>query len=156
AFASLGTIVTMVVRHGLLGGLEPFAGELVAQALTTAGVHIRTGVEVAAAHRAPDGGAAGEAPQGTVLTLTDGGEVAAEQVLVATGRVPRTTDLGLETVGLTGGDWLDVDDTLQVRGVAGLYAVGDVNHRVLLTHQGKYQARAAGDVIAARARSEQA
>ena len=32
-----------------------------------------------------------------------------------------------------------------------LYAVGDVNHRALLTHQGKYQARAAGDVIAARA-----
>jgi len=29
--------------------------------------------------------------------------------------------------------------------------VGDVNGRVLLTHQGKYQARAAGDVIAARA-----
>jgi dihydrolipoamide dehydrogenase len=29
--------------------------------------------------------------------------------------------------------------------------VGDVNHRALLTHQGKYQGRAAGDVIAARA-----
>ena len=31
-----------------------------------------------------------------------------------------------------------------------LYGVGDVNHRALLTHQGKYQARAAGDAIAAR------
>ena len=56
------------------------------------------------------------------------------------------------------GDWLDVDDTLRVLGDDGealdggwLYAVGDVNHRALLTHQGKYQARAAGDVIAARA-----
>ena len=29
--------------------------------------------------------------------------------------------------------------------------MGDVNHRTLLTHQGKYQGRAAGDVIAARA-----
>ncbi len=37
-----------------------------------------------------------------------------------------------------GGDWL--------------YAVGDVNHRVLPTHQGKYQARVAGAVIADRAR----
>jgi pyruvate/2-oxoglutarate dehydrogenase complex dihydrolipoamide dehydrogenase (E3) component len=36
-----------------------------------------------------------------------------------------------------GGDWL--------------YAVGDVNGRALLTHMGKYQARIAGDVIAARA-----
>jgi pyruvate/2-oxoglutarate dehydrogenase complex dihydrolipoamide dehydrogenase (E3) component len=32
-----------------------------------------------------------------------------------------------------------------------LYATGDLNHRALLTHQGKYQARAAGDVIVARA-----
>jgi dihydrolipoamide dehydrogenase len=39
-----------------------------------------------------------------------------------------------------------------VDGTDWLYAVGDVNHRALLTHQGKYQARAAGDVIAARAR----
>jgi dihydrolipoamide dehydrogenase len=35
-----------------------------------------------------------------------------------------------------------------------LYAVGDVNGRALLTHQGKYQARAAGDVIAARAHGQ--
>src|SRR5688500_1597124 len=33
-----------------------------------------------------------------------------------------------------------------------LYAAGDVNRRVLLTHQGKYQARAVGDLIVARAR----
>ena len=38
-----------------------------------------------------------------------------------------------------------------VPGFDWLYAVGDVTHRALLTHQGKYQARAAGDVIAARA-----
>ncbi len=60
--------------------------------------------------------------------------------------------MGLETAGLTPGSWLDVDDTMRVRGSDWLYAVGDVNHRALLTHQGKYQARAAGDVIAARAR----
>ncbi len=75
----------------------------------------------------------------------------AEEVLVATGRVPRTLDLGFENIGLTPGDWLDVDDTLLVKGFDWLYACGDVNHRALLTHQGKYQARAAGDVIVARA-----
>lgn len=32
-----------------------------------------------------------------------------------------------------------------------LYAMGDVNHHALLTHQGKYQARIAGAAIAARA-----
>jgi len=85
------------------------------------------------------------------VTLADGSAIRAAEGLVATGRVPRTQDLGLEAVGLEPGAWLDVDDTLRVRGSDWLYAVGDVNHRVLLTHQGKYQARAAGDVIAARA-----
>jgi dihydrolipoamide dehydrogenase len=63
-----------------------------------------------------------------------------------------TDDLGLETVGLEAGAPLDVDDQLRVNGVDGgwLYAVGDVNGRALLTHQGKYQARIVGDVIAGR------
>jgi dihydrolipoamide dehydrogenase len=85
--------------------------------------------------------------------------VTATEVLVATGRQPRSHDVGLSTVGLEDGDWIDVDDTLLVRATTNddqpwLYAAGDVNHRALLTHQGKYQARAAGRVIAARAKSE--
>ena len=39
---------------------------------------------------------------------------------------------------------------LLVDGTDWLYPVGDVNGRALLTHQGKYQARAAGEAIAAR------
>jgi pyruvate/2-oxoglutarate dehydrogenase complex dihydrolipoamide dehydrogenase (E3) component len=34
-----------------------------------------------------------------------------------------------------------------------LYAAGDVNGRVLLMHQGKYQARLVGDIIAGRQRT---
>lgn len=56
-------------------------------------------------------------------------------------------------MGLTPGAWLDVDETCAVREVEGdwLYAVGDINHHALLTHQGKYQARITGAAIAARA-----
>lgn len=141
-FASFGCAVTLIARSGLLGAMEPFAGEAVAAALRHAGVDVRTGVDVEAVSRDGDD---------VTLTLSDGSPVRAAEVLVATGRVPRTGDLGLETIGLEPGAWLEVDDTLRVRGVEWLYAVGDVNHRALLTHQGKYQARAAGDVIAARA-----
>ncbi|MFF5719416.1 dihydrolipoyl dehydrogenase family protein [Streptomyces buecherae] len=152
AWRALGAEVTLLVRgQGLLPRMEPFAGELVAAALTEAGVDLRTGTSVTGVRR-PD-------PTGPVtLTLSgDGagadGTLEADEVLFATGRAPRTDDIGLETVGLTPGAWLDVDDTCQVRDVAGgwLYAVGDTNHRALLTHQGKYQARVAGAVIAARA-----
>ena len=59
-------------------------------------------------------------------------------------------------MGLEPGSYLDVDDTLQVRGVPWLYGVGDANGRRQLTHMGKYQARQAGAAIVARARGEQA
>ncbi|MFD5572614.1 FAD-dependent oxidoreductase, partial [Streptomyces cadmiisoli] len=87
------------------------------------------------------------------ITLSDGGQLTADEILLATGRAPQTRDLGLETVGLTPGDWLTVDDTFQVTAIDGgwLYAVGDVNRRALMTHQGKYQARIAGAAIGARA-----
>lgn len=146
AYASFGTRVTMIVRSRVLSTEEPFAGELVAQSLSELGADVRTGVTVVSAARDGDGPA--------VLSLSDGSSVTADEVLVATGRVPRTDGIGLETVGLEPGSWLEVDDTMLVRGTDWLYAVGDVNHRALLTHQGKYQARAAGDVIAARAHGE--
>ncbi len=94
-------------------------------------------------------------PGGPVtLTLDDQTTVEADEVLAATGREPHTDDLGLETVGLKPGGWLDVDGVCQVTSVDSgwLYAAGDVNHISLLTHMGKYQARICGDAIAARAR----
>ncbi|MBB1242334.1 NAD(P)/FAD-dependent oxidoreductase [Streptomyces durbertensis] len=147
AWQALGADVTMLVRGGrLLERMEPFAGEHVAEGLREAGVDVRFGVSVGGVRR-PD-------PEGEItLELDDGGQLVANQALFATGRRPRTDDIGLETVGLEPGAWLPVDDTLRVTGVSGdwLYAVGDVNHRALLTHQGKYQARIAGAAIAARA-----
>ncbi|MFI1561885.1 dihydrolipoyl dehydrogenase family protein [Streptomyces sp. NPDC020490] len=143
AWQALGSRVTLLVRgKGLLGRMEPFAGELVADALTEAGVDVRTGTSVRAVSR----------QDGTVVVVTDGGErIEADEILFATGRAPRTDDIGLDTVGLEPGSWLTVDDSLRVTGTDWLYAVGDVNHRALLTHQGKYQARIAGAAIAARA-----
>ncbi|MEU9337149.1 NAD(P)/FAD-dependent oxidoreductase [Streptomyces sp. NPDC048290] len=151
AWQGLGSQVTLLVRDGeLLERAEPFAGELVTAALREAGTDIRFGVEVASL--APHG----EAGDEIRITLTDGGELVTDEILVATGRTPRTTNLGLETVGLVPGGWLDVDDTFRVTDVPGdwLYAVGDINRRALLTHQGKYQARIAGTVIGARANGE--
>ena len=84
------------------------------------------------------------------MTLEDGRELVGDELLVAVGRTPATAELGLETVGLEPGKYVEVDDSMQVLG-GWLYAVGDVTGRNLLTHMGKYQARVAGDVIAARA-----
>jgi len=147
AFAGFGTEVTVLARHGLLGDMEPFVGDAVVEGLRGLGATVRLGVEPTQVER--DG--SGE----VVITLDDDSTVTADEVLVATGRRPRSASVGLETVGLEPGSWIDVDETMLVNGADGegewLYAVGDVNHRALLTHQGKYQGRAAGDVIVARA-----
>ncbi|MFE6099926.1 dihydrolipoyl dehydrogenase family protein [Streptomyces laurentii] len=145
AWQALGARVTVLVRGaGLLPRMEPFVGEHVAAALIERGADVRTGVNVAAVVRDGSSGP-------VTVVLDDGEQVTGDEVLFATGRRPRTEDIGLETVGLTPGGWLDVDDSLRVTGHDWLYAVGDVNHRALLTHQGKYQARIAGAAIAARA-----
>lgn len=110
---ALGAEVTMLVRgKGLLPRMEPFAGEMVAEALTEAGARIRSGVSATAVRR--------EAPDGPVTVELDNGEkLEADEILFATGRAPRTDDLGLETVGLEPGSWLDVDDSCLVRGAPG-------------------------------------
>ncbi|WP_020139617.1 dihydrolipoyl dehydrogenase family protein [Streptomyces sp. 351MFTsu5.1] len=151
AWQALGSRVTLLAREDtLLPKLEPFAGELVTERLREAGADVRFDVSVVAAQRVGDG-------DGEVrVTMSDGGVITADEILFATGRAPRSQDIGLDTVGLRPGDWLATDDSLTVTAVPGnwLYAVGDVNHRALFTHQGKYQARVAGAVIAARARGE--
>ena len=150
AFQSLGSRVTLVARgSGLLPKLEPFAGALVAAGLRESGVDVRLGAAVTAVTRDETG---------VRLDVRDADgmrSVRADEVLVATGRQPATEGLGLDVVGLDPAAPLVVDDSCQVAGVPWLYAAGDVNGRVLLTHMGKYQARACGDAIAARAAGDQ-
>jgi len=156
AFADLGSEVTVLVRGGrLLPSAEPFAGEALARSLVDRGVRVAFGASVTSASRDDDGVhlVVGHRP------VTEGrvGDVAPEhltvdEVLVATGRRPATDDLGLDVLGLRPGEALAVDDRLQVDGVDGgwLFAAGDVTGRTATTHQGKYDARVVGDVIAAR------
>ena len=146
AFASLGSAVTVLVRgDGLLAGAEPFAGQAVLASLRSRGVRVVLGAQARRVHR--DGA-------GVHVTLDDE-VVTADELLVATGRHPRTRDLGLETIGLEPGAALEVDDALTVTGVPWLFAVGDVTGRTGTTHQGKYDARVAGDVVAARFGSDE-
>ncbi|WP_222268771.1 dihydrolipoyl dehydrogenase family protein [Modestobacter marinus] len=145
AWRQLGATVTLVQRGvRLLTGAEPQAGAAVGESLRRLGVDVRLGTRVHAVRR---NGA-------EVVLTTSAGELRGDQVLVAVGRAANTEEIGVETVGLRPGSYLDVDDSLQVRGLPWLYGVGDVNGRRQLTHMGKYQARQAGNAIVTRARGE--
>jgi len=150
AWKRLGSEEVTVIQRGarLIPTYEPFAGELLKPAFEQRGIGVLTDTTVQTVERQYDGVAR--------LSLSNGQTLVADQILAATGRQPRTRDLGLETVGLRPGSWLEVDDSMRVKAVAGgwLYAAGDVNHLALLTHMGKYQARVCGDVIAARAKGK--
>lgn len=148
-YASLGSEVTVLARSTMLRGMEEFAGEAVAAGLRSLGATVHLGATPTRVERTVDGEVR--------IELDDGTTVVADEVLAATGRRARTGGIGVDTVGLEPGDFIEVDETLAVNatapaeGAPWLYAVGDVTGRALFTHQGKYQARAAGDVIAARA-----
>ena len=144
AWRSLGAeqVTLIEASERLLPSEEPFAGVELAKAFQEQGIDVVTGARMIAASRAAD-----DAP--VTATLEDGREFIADEILVAVGRRPRTLDLGLESVGIESGGFIDVGDDLRVEGLDGewLYAIGDVNGRALLTHMAKYQARCAADHI---------
>ncbi|MCW2548039.1 MAG: pyridine nucleotide-disulfide oxidoreductase dimerization region [Mycobacterium sp.] len=150
--------LTIIGGAGLLAKNEPFAGELVGEHLRRAGVNVVIGSKVTGVSRVSVNGAGvGQIHGGEVtVTVDDGRTFSSDELVVATGRTPNSGDIGLPSVGLKAGGFIEVDDHLTVTGVSGewLYAIGDVTGRAQLTHMGKYQARIAGDVIAARAAGE--
>jgi dihydrolipoamide dehydrogenase len=144
AFRRLGSAEVTVVEGSdrLLAREEPFAGEQVRAAFEAEGITVVTGARLSAVKR-----------NGSVLaTLADGRQYEVDEILIAAGRRPATGDLGLDSVGLPPGRYVDVDDRLRATGVpeGWLYAIGDCNGRAPLTHMGKYQGRIAADVILGR------
>jgi len=137
AWRSLGSQVTLIeAADRLIAREEPFASEQVADALREHGVDVRIGVKASGV----------EAADGEVtVQLEDGARVSGDELLVAIGRRLNTDEIGLETVGLEPGKPVPVDDRMAAN--EWLYAIGDANGRVLLTHMGKYQGRVAADVI---------
>jgi len=109
-------------------------GEALGEVLRADGIELHLGVRATKAAR--DG-------EDYVLTLDNGRELRGDHLLLATGRRPRTSGIGLETVGVTvAASGVPVDAHLQL--AERLWAVGDVTGVRLLTHVGKYQ----GEVVA--------
>jgi dihydrolipoamide dehydrogenase len=91
-----------------------------------------------------------DAPDGSIsLTLTGGKTVDVDVVLVATGRRPYSSDMGLESVGVAIADRgkIVVNDRLQTS-VKNIYAIGDVTDIKQLAHFASAQGKAASELIA--------
>jgi pyruvate/2-oxoglutarate dehydrogenase complex dihydrolipoamide dehydrogenase (E3) component len=133
AFARLGTIVTLLSRSSrLLPRDEPDASHIVASALARDGVRIRTGATVQRVERR-DGL--------TCVHLDDGDAIETDALLVATGREPRTADLGLAAAGVAfDADGVRVNDRMQTSNPR-IFAAGDVASAHKFTHAADALAR---------------
>lgn len=141
AWRSLGSEVTLIeAGEEVLAREEAFAGAQVRAGLEGDGITVLCGQKAASVARDGDGGR-------VTVTLDDGTALVADELLAAVGRKPLTDDLGLDALGLEPGKPIAVRDTMQSDAHDWLYAVGDANGRIQLTHMGKYQARLAADHI---------
>jgi dihydrolipoamide dehydrogenase len=136
AACRLGGAVTLVNQGEYLLANEPAPlGQALGEALRRDGIEVVLGVEATQARRDGDE---------FVLSMADGRELRGDRLLVSTGRRPRVSGIGLETIGVeTDGRPIPVDACMRV--VDGVWAIGDVTGLWPLTHVGKYQ----GDVVAA-------
>ena len=129
----------------LLAREDARVGELLGEALAGEGIDLRIGAEATAVARA-DGK--------RTVTLSGGEVVSADQLLVATGRVPRAGDVGLQAAGIDADPrGIKVDE--RCRAGEGVWAIGDVTGVMTFTHVAKYQARVAcADIFGAPARAD--
>lgn len=133
-YAAFGSQVTLVEGQERLLPAEPaFTGEFLAAALRRYGIDVRTGSAAAKAERTAEG---------LTLALADGTRIDADRLLLATGRRPRTSGLGLDRLGIEAepGAALPTTRTCQVAGAGGhVWAAGDVTGGGD-THLARYQA----------------
>jgi pyruvate/2-oxoglutarate dehydrogenase complex dihydrolipoamide dehydrogenase (E3) component len=132
-YARFGTQVTLVEAGDRLLSSEPaVVGTTLAKALAADGVDVRTGHQAAAVTTTGSG---------IRVSFEGAGPVDCDRLLVATGTRPRTTDLGLDAVGVRTDDSgaIAVDD--HCRAADHVLAVGDVTGIAPFTHTANYQAK---------------
>ncbi len=120
-FARLGSRVTLVeALPRLAPGEEPEVSEAITSALADEGIEIHVSAPLAAVAWDTAGARAR-------LGDSAGREVAAEMLLMATGRRPNTGDLGLETVGVRVGERGEVTVDAELRTAnPRIWGAGDV------------------------------
>jgi len=144
-YAKLGTEVTIVeLMDQILPGVEKDLVDVVARGMKKLGVKIYTSSRVVESRVFENGVVA-------VVEGRDGGsfEVRADYAMVAVGKKPASTSLGLSDVGveLDKRGFIIVNERMETS-VPGVYAVGDVTGQPFLAHRASYHGMIAAENIA--------
>ncbi|MBQ9350667.1 glutathione-disulfide reductase [Phyllobacterium sp.] len=126
-FHGLGVDTTLVYRgKEILSRFDQDLRHMLHAAMAEKGIHIRCTEIITRVERQDDGR--------KLVHLSGGDAIVADQVMLAIGRVPNTTSLGLEAAGVA----VDEMGAIKVDGYSrtsreNIWAVGDVTNRVQLT-----------------------
>lgn len=134
-FARFGVEVTLVDQTDqVLPTEEPQVAKVVHDAFEADGITVQLGLTAERAEAADDG---------ATVTFDDGSTVDVDRVLVAVGRKPNTSGLGLATIGVEPDDdgLLPTDPSGRVPGHDHVWAAGDITGEAPYTHTANYQAR---------------
>ncbi len=133
AFSRFGVTVSVVeVADRILAPEEPEASAVVAGALASEGIQVRTGVSISNVSYA----------DGAFEVSLGDQTMKADKLLVAAGRRPNLADIGLEAVGLDpSARTLEPDERMRV--AEKLWAIGDITGKGAFTHMSMYQAAVA-------------
>jgi dihydrolipoamide dehydrogenase len=137
-FHRLGTEVTVLeILPGILPGSDREAAARLDRVFKKHGPRVLTQMKIEAA--GVDGGRV--TLKGVSLRTGAPFEYAAEKVLIAAGRKPRTEELfdGAPFLGLDRGGFIKVNEKLETA-APGIYAIGDVIGGKLLAHKAYYEA----------------
>ena len=135
------TIVQSADR--LLNREDPRVGQLAKSYLEADGIAVQLASTVQHARKTGNE---------TVLQLNDGSELTTDVTVLGTGRRPRVSGIGLETIGVEPDDrGLAVDERCSV--IDGIWAIGDVTGIMPFTHVAMYQGRVVADNILGRPRT---
>ena len=139
-FNGLGVETILVYRgEQILRGFDDDLRSHLAVEMKKKGIEIKTNADLQMIERSGDG---------VRITMEDGSQIGAGQVMFATGRIPVALGLGLEEAGveLTMHGAVKVDE-FSKSSVDSIYAVGDVTNRVNLTPVAIREGHAFADTV---------
>lgn len=144
-WARLGAKVTVVeYLDTILGGMDGEVSKQFQRMLVKQGMEFNLGAKVTAVEKTGTGAKVTFEPaKGGEATVLD-----ADVVLIATGRKPYTTGLGLEDVGvaLDNRGRVEIDNHFKTN-VAGIYAIGDVVKGPMLAHKAEDEGVALAEIL---------
>jgi len=134
-FAALGSDVTVVCRgSNVLRGFDEDVRRAVAASYTNRGIKLMLCDSIRRLERRDGQVSGGNRSKRIDITTEQGGRLVADQVLLAFGRAPNTTSLGLDHAGVqTGADGAIAVDASSRTNIPSIYAVGDVSNQFNLT-----------------------